>query len=79
MPGEEVPRVNFNDAVIGEAVPKAPFLALSFTARNDESLPESGVFTFVFEGTPTEAELVTQRCFDADGAEIDAAGVSFGG
>lgn len=69
--GEEVPRVSFGSAVIGQHVPKAPNLGASFTAREDASLEGQEIGRLVFTGTSTPAELVSARCFDAAGAPVE--------
>ncbi len=68
--GDEVPTVRFGDGVTGEAVPKAPRLALSFVARSDGSLVGADVFQLVFEREAPPVTLVTQTCYDAAGAVV---------
>ena len=68
--GDEVPTVRFGDGVTGEAVPKAPRLALSFVARADGSLVGADVFQLVFQHEAPPVELVKQTCYDAAGAAV---------
>lgn len=73
--GDEVPGVAFADVVDGEAIPRAPRFAISFTARpagTDGSLQGQEVARFAFtrNGAPSPT-LVEARCFDADGARVD--------
>lgn len=69
--GDEVPRVTFGAPVIGQHVPKAPNLGVSFTAREDASLEGQELGRLVFRGTAAPAELVSARCFDAAGAPVE--------
>ena len=68
--GDEVPTVRFGDGVTGEAVPKAPRLALSFVARADGSLVGADVFQLAFQHDAPPVELVKQTCYDAAGAAV---------
>ena len=68
--GDEVPTVRFGDGVTGEAVPKAPRLALSFVARADGSLVGADVFQLEFQHDAPPVTLVTQTCYDAAGAVV---------
>lgn len=68
--GEEVPSVVFGGAVTGEAVPKAPYLAVSFIAREDRSLAGEELLQLVFTGEAAPAELISSTCSDGTGAVV---------
>ncbi len=77
--GSEIPKAFFGAAVLGEAVPKAPHLSLSFVARSDAPLSgESDLVSLRFEGASQAAELVRASCFDGSGARVDGEPLRFG-
>lgn len=69
--GDEVPSVSFGGSVMGQYVPKAPNLGVSFVAKNDGSLEGQELGRLVFRGAVTPAELVSATCFDAAGKPIE--------
>lgn len=74
--GEEVPSVSFGGAVIGQHVPKAPNLGVSFVAKDDKSLEGQELGRLVFRGAVAPAELISASCFDSAGAPIEGDVVS---
>lgn len=74
--GDEIPAVDFDNAVRGQSVPQAPRLAISFAARADASLAAVTPFTLRFKGASSTATLVSETCFDAAGKAIDGTPVA---
>ncbi len=66
---DEVPRIEFTEHVVGEFVPRAPFVAVSFAAVGDDSIANVELGRAVFAG---DGALTVERseCFDRPGTPI---------
>ena len=69
--GDEVPVVRFSDRVTGQAIPKAPRLALSFVASGEASLVGQELAALIFETADQSAEIVEATCYDGQGTRLE--------
>jgi hypothetical protein len=67
----EIPTVVFSSAVVGEAVPRAPHLAIAFVVSGSADLQNKEVASFHFIGNSQPPTLVNVRCHTTAGATID--------
>jgi hypothetical protein len=68
--GDEVPAVRFLSPVLGEFIPKAPHVAVSFAARVDASLVGAELFRLELKGPVVPATLLKAECYDGQGAPV---------
>jgi hypothetical protein len=67
----ELPTVLFSSAVVGEAVPRAPQLAIAFVVSGSADLQNKEIASFHFIGNSQPPTLVNVRCHTTAGATID--------
>ncbi len=75
---DEVPSINFTSLVVGEAIPRAPYVAVSFVAAQEAAIDNQELGRASFSDASGALELVRAECFDQGGGTLQGDTIGLG-